>query len=824
MLNRYLQSISSRLVGLALLLGLLLGAASAAQAQDSPLDGIVPSLTGEDPDAKPSDQPAIELLPTPDAEALGEHLEQDSLWKTFFDREPIGFGLGTFTALEDDAAALWERLRAGWWAWLDDPLGPPLRGAVPVALLLAGLALHLAIDRRARRLGPAARTKLKERAPEWAQRLGAALADGGALVLAPLALLALGRLAAALLGAEESLWAQATEQALLVFLVYRVAEGGLKATLGGTLLSIDPEQVRSLHAFVLGALRVIVAFQVTLVVVEALGYRAEAGHDVSRVLVFLNKVTIAVVALRLIGLRAQVMEFFPAGQPGTFAAKLREVIGRYYRGVVGVSILLTLLWAVGFDNAATYVLVRGYGIMAALALVAAVQRRLETLFRRRRGQTLNVERRESLRRLERASALALWGVTVAVVLHLLGLQDLVLHLLQIPLVRVGSAPLSLYSVGKAVVIFAAFLLGSRLLRLALNERIYPRFGIEVGVGYAINTVAHYALFVLGALAALIALGVKLGALTVFAGALGVGIGFGLQDITRNLVSGFILLFGRSVKKGDVVRVDDYVGVVEGLGARSVHLVTPDNREVVIPSSRLVESSIVNFTYSNPTVRVQIPVGVHYNSDVRLVEQALLNAAWRHGEVLHDPPPRVWLKGFGDNSVDFILLVWIDVRRVPIEQLTGELNFHIWDVLKEQGVEIPYPQRDLHLREGPMLAELIRAIRGEPPTAAEEAQAPPPLRPRHSYLYDYDHSLKMPHIDVREELTERLRDERDTRRRSRDFQELMERYVTGREASLARLAAQVAAHVQAQRKDTEHNPLDDLLDEALNDHGAPIRRE
>jgi small-conductance mechanosensitive channel len=243
----------------------------------------------------------------------------------------------------------------------------------------------------------------------------------------------------------------------------------------------------------------------------------------------------------------------------------------------------------------------------------------------------------------------------------------------------------------------------------LLTKVYPALNVDVGVGYAVNTLINYALIVVGFFMALTALGVDLSALTVVLASLGVGIGFGLQTITENLISGFILLFGRSVKKGDIITAGDLYGRVEEVGARSVLVKTPDNYDLLIPSKEIVGSRIVNWSYHDSLVRLHIPVGVTYKANPREVESILKKAALEHDYVLSDPGPEVWLTEFGDSSVNFTLLVYFNCREITQERLTGQLNFIIWDHLHENDIEIPFPQRDVHLRSGEVAEPIARAV-------------------------------------------------------------------------------------------------------------------
>lgn len=187
------------------------------------------------------------------------------------------------------------------------------------------------------------------------------------------------------------------------------------------------------------------------------------------------------------------------------------------------------------------------------------------------------------------------------------------------------------------------------------------------------------------------------AFTVFSGAIGVGVGFGLQKIVSNLISGVILLIDKSIKPGDVISVGDEYGWVNSLGARYVSVVTRDGTEHLIPNEELITQRVENWSYSNNLVRLRAPVGVHYKSDVRHAISLCIEAARATPRVLQDPAPVCLLKGFGDSSVDLEIRFWIQDPAEGMSNVLSEVLLRVWDRFHEEGVEIPYPQRDLHIR-------------------------------------------------------------------------------------------------------------------------------
>ena len=247
----------------------------------------------------------------------------------------------------------------------------------------------------------------------------------------------------------------------------------------------------------------------------------------------------------------------------------------------------------------------------------------------------------------------------------------------------------------ALVIYLSIVL-SWILRTVLEWEVFPRKGMDRGVRDAIKKLLHYTLVFLGFLLALSLAGIDLKNFTVLAGALGIGIGFGLQNIVSNFVSGIILLFERPIKVGDMVVIENEWGTVAKIGLRSTVVETIDHSEIIVPNSDLVSQKVTNWTLSNKVARVTLPVGVAYGSDLTKVLKILLESAENSEGILEDPAPSAIFTGFGNSSLDFELRVWISdiVRRLVVR---SELGQYVDRRFREEGVEIPFPQRDLHVR-------------------------------------------------------------------------------------------------------------------------------
>jgi small-conductance mechanosensitive channel len=210
------------------------------------------------------------------------------------------------------------------------------------------------------------------------------------------------------------------------------------------------------------------------------------------------------------------------------------------------------------------------------------------------------------------------------------------------------------------------------------------------------------------------LGIDLTALAVFSGAFGLAIGFGLQKTIGNLIAGIILLMDKSIKPGDVIAIADQAGQstfgqIRKIGVRAVSLVTRDQKEYLIPNENLMINQVENWSYSSKNVRVSVPVGVSYQADLELAEKLMLEAAKSCPRVLNSPPPVVWMKAFGDNAVQFAIQCWIQDPEEGVGNVQSAVLKQVWALFKEHGVELPYPQRDLHLRGSEEFERLVQLL-------------------------------------------------------------------------------------------------------------------
>lgn len=262
--------------------------------------------------------------------------------------------------------------------------------------------------------------------------------------------------------------------------------------------------------------------------------------------------------------------------------------------------------------------------------------------------------------------------------------------------EVSGVQLSLGSVAFALLVLCATLGASLIVRKAFLSPALSRMDVESGIRYAIQALVRYFFLGLGIYLAFVTAGFDLTTLTVLLGALGVGLGFGLQNIFQNFMSGLIILFERPIKVGDYVDLGDLSGMIQRISIRSTTVRTNDNVSVIVPNSEFVSSRVVNWSHGSPEVRLRIPVGVAYGSDVERVKRGLLEVAKDDPDVLDDPPPTVFFRGFGDSSLDFELGVWRRTQEIRPVRLVSDLNFAIDRKFRELGITIPFPQRDVHI--------------------------------------------------------------------------------------------------------------------------------
>ena len=300
-----------------------------------------------------------------------------------------------------------------------------------------------------------------------------------------------------------------------------------------------------------------------------------------------------------------------------------------------------------------------------------------------------------------------WIVAALNILRLLGPT---IDLLEGAAVSVGDMRISLYLVIKVTVLVVISLwIASTLARL-IQRRVTRAKSLTPSVQTLIIQAARLSLLLIAVLVSLNAVGIDLTAFAVFSGAIGVGLGFGLQKIVSNFISGVIILMDRSVKPGDVIEIGESYGWVTSLGARYASVRTRDGTEHLIPNEEFIINRVVNWSHSDMVVRRKLPIGVAYSADVELAIKLIAEAVGEIPRVLKDPKPNVLLRSFGDSSIDLEARFWLGDPQNGVSNVASDILRLVWRKFRENDVEIPFPQRDLHIRSGVLPVEVATVKR------------------------------------------------------------------------------------------------------------------
>lgn len=293
--------------------------------------------------------------------------------------------------------------------------------------------------------------------------------------------------------------------------------------------------------------------------------------------------------------------------------------------------------------------------------------------------------------------LVIWGLTIYATLYYAGSLDQAAAFLDSLAVEFGSFHLSVLAILKAAIVTGLLFYAARVLSATATARISRNEHISPSMRVLTVKFLQIALYFLAAFIGLKSVGFDLSGLTVLSGAIGVGLGFGLQKVVSNLVSGIIILLDKSVKPGDVISLGDTFGWIASLGARYVSVVTRDGREYLIPNEDLITGQVVNWSHSDEFVRIDLFFGTSYDDDPHKVRKIAVEAALSVDRVLKTRPAVCHINGFGDSAVDYILRFWI---RDPVEGLTnvrGGVYLALWDAFQKNGITLPFPQREVRIR-------------------------------------------------------------------------------------------------------------------------------
>ncbi len=309
-------------------------------------------------------------------------------------------------------------------------------------------------------------------------------------------------------------------------------------------------------------------------------------------------------------------------------------------------------------------------------------------------------------------AVLVWSIAA---LAILGWLEPLYQQLDATRFRSGEFQLSVLDALNALVLLVLFVLAANFLARLVEERLTRLEGVSPAAQVLAGKILRISLYILATIIALTSIGVDLTAVAVFSGALGLGIGFGLQKVVSNLFSGIILLLDRSLRPGDVIEVGSAYGWIEKMGARYITVATRDGKEYLIPNEDLVTQQVINWSYSDRAVRVRIGVGISYRSDVRLAMDLMVQAALTQTRVLRDDAhqPQVRLVNFGDSAVELELRIWVMDPERGLQNTASEIRLKIWDLFHERGVEFPFPQRDIHITSAQGLRDALDQLPRHP---------------------------------------------------------------------------------------------------------------
>ncbi|HVY07030.1 MAG TPA: mechanosensitive ion channel domain-containing protein [Burkholderiales bacterium] len=359
--------------------------------------------------------------------------------------------------------------------------------------------------------------------------------------------------------------------------------------------------------------------------------------------------------------------------------------------VTGLLLLLVGRWALEFHNP-VHLLNVAIPLMLAMVIVRGVVYLLRHTF----------APGGMLRSWEMAIS---WVVWLGVAMHIVGLLPAIGRFLEDTAFRIGQQRLSLAMILTALLTVILTVLAALWIGRMLESRIMAMQHVEINFRFALTKILRSVLIVVAVLIALPIVGIDITVLSVFGGALGVGIGFGLQKVASNYVSGFTILLDRTVSPGDLVTVDHFYGEVTKLTSRCIIVKGPDGTEAIVPNETVVTSTVINHSYSNRRVLIRIPVQVSYSSNVDTALNLMLAAANSHSRVLKDPAPSALLTSFGDNGINLELLAWIEDPERGKLNLNSDLNLAFYRGFAANGIEIPFPQRDIRIVGGLNSAEM-----------------------------------------------------------------------------------------------------------------------
>ena len=656
-------------------------------------------IRAAEPETSPEEAPAFGIsedmgdVMVRQAAEVRDDLTRDA--RSLFEREPLGWNLETLTtiyrwALDFPAhiATLVEMVIQH--SRVLGAAGSLLMLVFFVAILYSLIGQRRVLRRIALRLEP-----YRDKIPETVYPF---VLSGLRIVVAaliPLSLLAAYALVNALVR-YEAVWFVILGRLLILWAVGALLLNLLRESLTRDLFEVTTMYGRPIYRLV----RLVLFYSLAGITIFWSAEALQLPADILAFARFVISLSIVVVLFLLHLQKKALLSFLPVF-PYPFYQAFLNFLQRYFYLLIGVVLAAALLWCFGYANLGRVVIVKIWSSGAAFVLIMLIYHFVRTALKNRSSLLARDDEagHTVVRSLNSLLLYATVLATATVVLNLLGLLAILRRVMSIPVLLVGGSVVTLWTIVSAVVILLAFFYASRLLRAYLDYRIFPRLGIDQGLGYVLNTLINYLFLAIGFLISLRIVGLDLRFLLVFAGAVGIGVGLGLQSLAANIISGFSIIFGGKIRKGDWIEVGGTLGEVTDIFLGSAKIRTRNNVEYLVPNADLVTSTIVNYSLSSSFIRMELVVGASYDADPREVEKILLEVAVAEPLVSDYRAPAVRFVEYGDNSINFELLFWIDVRKTARRRVRSDLYFAIFEAFKQAGIEIPFPQRDLHIRSG-----------------------------------------------------------------------------------------------------------------------------
>lgn len=626
-----------------------------------------------------------------EATKVKEELQQKV--RSLFDRVPLGWNFNTIIYLYRSTLSLPAKIPVFTRFVIEQSRVLGVIGSILVFVFIAAVLYSLIGQRRVMRWVEDRVEPLSAFIPEATYPFVMSGIRVVVSALIPLLLLGSFALINAMIDYSEA-WFQIIGRLLGLWAVGALLLRLLKELLTRDLFKVTAQYGRTIHRWARLALLYVIFGLAAYWTVEVF----ETREDVLALLRFAIAVSVTVVLLILHLNKKAFISLLPQ-LPVRSYIKFRKFLERYYFPLLLVSFLAALLWCFGYRALGQLVLIKIWFTAAAFVLIMLIyntlERYLNTWFQQLDHTDENARMFVSTLRsiLKFATVVA----TLIIVLNMLGLLNPLQRIMSFPIFQLGDTTVTFWLIVMAILILAAVVYASRLAQSYFDYKLYPSFGIDPGLGYALNTLFKYLALGVGFLIALNILGINLRFFLVFAGAIGIGVGLGLQNMAANVISGFTIIFGGKIRKGDWIEVGSMLGEVTDIYLRATRVRTRDHIEYLVPNSNIISNTMVNYSLTSPLIRIDMPIGVTYNADPRQVEKILIEVAQNEPLVDKIHMPAVRFVEYADSSINFELLVWINVRTTPRRKVRSNLYFVIFEELAKAGIEIPFPQRDVHLR-------------------------------------------------------------------------------------------------------------------------------